>query len=388
MTVTTPLELARNSWDSNEYEAMQKVMATGQFTMGKEVKKFEEIFAQKFGSKYAVMCNSGSSANLLAVAALFYKKYRPVNPGEEAIVPAISWSTSYYPLQQYGLKLRFLDVELDTLNIDVSKLEKALTPKTRIVVAVNILGNPCALDAIRAFCDKHGLYLFEDNCESMGATLNSKACGTFGDIGTFSSFFSHHISTMEGGICTTENRELYDILVSLRSHGLSADTKIYEKSDFIEDGRFILPGYNVCPTELNGAIGIEQMKKLDRFIAVRRENGAFFQQLMQGDDRFIIQRENGKSSWFAFAVILNPKLKLDRKVFLKALKERGIEQRPIICGNFLRHHVIQYFDYETFGPIINADIAHDYGFYIGNHPVDIKPQLLVVREILDKIASP
>ena len=386
------LELASTSWGPEEYAAMHRVMETGQFTMGEEVRKFEEIFAKKFGVKYAVMCNSGSSANLLGVAALAFKKHRPLKAGDEVIVPAISWSTTYYPLHQYGLKLRFLDVELETLNMDVSKLEEALTPKTRMVVAVSILGNPCALDVMRTFCKKHNLYFLEDNCESMGATLNGKACGTFGDIGTFSSFFSHHISTMEGGICVTDDKELYDLLVCLRAHGwtrhLPADTKIYEKKedDFFEAYRFILPGYNFRPTELQGAIGTEQMKKLDRFVAIRRENAAFFQKLMQGDDRFIIQKENGKSSWFSFTIIPNPQLKLNRKKILKALKENQIQYRIITGGNFLRHDVIRYFDYDTVGPIVNANIAHDTGFFIGNHPIDIKPQLSMVREVLDKAA--
>ena len=165
-------ELASSSWGDEEIQAIQRVVASGRFTMGENVSRFEEAFAKKFGVKHALMVSSGSTANLVAIAALFYKKDRPLQRGDEVIVPSISWATTYYPLQQYGLKLRFLDVELDTLNMDVSQLEKALTPRTRMVVAVSILGNPCALDVLRKFCDQHGLYLFEDNCESMGAPLH------------------------------------------------------------------------------------------------------------------------------------------------------------------------------------------------------------------------
>ena len=385
-------ELASSSWGSEEIEAIQRVIASGMFTMGKHVRRFEERFARKFGVKHALMVSSGSTANLVGVGALFYAGKRPLKRGDEAIVPAISWSTTYYPLQQYGLRLRFVDVQLDTLNIDVSKLEEALTPRTRMVVAVSILGNPCALDVLRAFCDKHGLYLFEDNCESMGATLDGRQCGSFGDIGTFSSFFSHHISTMEGGVLTTDNTEIYHVAHSLRAHGwtrdLPPDTKIYKKrdDDFYEAYRFILPGYNARPLELSGAIGIEQLKKLDAMIETRRRNAQLFVKLMKDDRRFIIQRENGRSSWFAFTIILNPELELDRKKVMSALKKADIGYRIITGGCFLRHDVIKYFDYDSVGEIKNANTAHDRGFFVGNHPSDLRPQIARLREVLDEAA--
>lgn len=386
-------DLASTSWGTEEIDAMQRVIQTGLFTMGANVRKFEEDFAKKFGAKHALMVSSGSAANLVGVGALFFKKERPLQRGDEVIVPAISWSTTFYPLQQYGLRLRFVDVELDTLNMDVSKLEAALTPKTRMVMAVSILGNPAALDVMRAFCDKHGLYLFEDNCESMGATLNGQLTGTFGDIGTFSSFFSHHIATMEGGVVLTDNTELYQIAKSLRAHGwtrdLPADSDIYDKrdDDFYEAYRFILPGYNARPLELSGAIGMEQIKKLDGMIEVRRKNAALFTTLFKGDDRFIIQRENGKSSWFSFTVILNPKFDIDRKRVMQALKDADIGYRIITGGCFLRHDVIKYFDYDTVGPIVNANLAHDRGFFVGNHPQDLTPQITRFHEVLTRAAG-
>ena len=385
-------DLASSSWGSEEIEAMQRVIASGMFTMGENVRRFEEDFARKFGTKHALMVSSGSAANLVGVAALFHAGKRPLQRGDEVIVPAISWATTYYPLQQYGLRLKFLDVELDTLNIDVSKLEQALTPRTRMVVAVSILGNPAALDVLRAFCDRHGLILFEDNCESMGATLNGRQCGTFGDIGTFSTFFSHHISTMEGGVLVTDDTELYHVAKSMRAHGwtrdLPSDTKVFEKKqdDFFEAYRFILPGYNARPLELSGAIGVEQLKKLDRMVETRRANAKLFVDLMKGDERFIIQRENGRSSWFAFTVILNPRFPLDRKRIMAALKEADIGYRIITGGNFLRHDVIKYFDYECVGEMRNADLAHDRGFFVGNHPRDLRPQIERLRAVLDEAA--
>jgi len=385
-------DLASSTWGAEEIEAMQRVIASGMFTMGENVRAFEAAFARKFGVKHALMVGSGSAANLVGIGALFYALRRPLQRGDEVIVPAISWATTYYPLQQYGLRLRFVDVELDTLNFDASKLEAALTPRTRMVVAVSILGNPCALDAMRAFCDRHGLILFEDNCESMGATLGGRPCGTFGDIGTFSTFFSHHISTMEGGLLVTDDTDLYHVARSLRAHGwtrdLPAGSRVYEPrgDDFYEAYRFILPGYNARPLELAGAVGVEQLKKLDALVEARRKNAALFVRLMAGDERFIIQRENGRSSWFAFTVILNPALAIDRAKVMAALKEADIGYRIITGGNFLRHDVIRYFDYDTVGPIVNADIAHDRGFFVGNHPRDLRPQLERLREVLDRAA--
>jgi CDP-6-deoxy-D-xylo-4-hexulose-3-dehydrase len=385
-------DLAGSSWGDEEIQAVQRVIASGRFTMGENVNRFEEAFAKKFGIKHALMVSSGSTANLVGIASLFYKKNRPLQRGDEVIVPSISWATTYYPLQQYGLKLRFVDVELDTLNMDVAQLERALTLKTRMVVAVSILGNPCALDVIRNFCDQHGLYLFEDNCESMGAELNGKYCGTFGDIGTFSSFFSHHISTMEGGVLVTDDTELYHLARSMRAHGwtrdIPTDSPIYEKhdDDFYEAYRFILPGYNARPLELSGAIGVEQLKKLDAMVKIRRRNAEVFVELFKDDERFIIQRENGKSSWFSFTVILNPRLNIDRKKVMEAMKQEDIGYRIITGGNFLRHDVIRHFDYECVGEITNANIVHDRGFFVGNHPLDITPQVNCFYKVLDKAA--
>lgn len=261
-----------------------------------------------------------------------------------------------------------------------------------MIMAVSILGNPAALDVMRQLCDRHGLYLFEDNCESMGASLGGKLAGTFGDIGTFSTFFSHHISTMEGGVLVTNNTALYHVAKSMRAHGwtrdLPDDTQVYEKrdEDFFEAYRFILPGYNARPLELSGAIGLEQLKKLDPLIAARRRNAELFQKLFAGDTRFIIQRENGKSSWFCFTIILNPQAAIDRGKVMAALKRADIGYRIITGGNFLRHDVIRYFDHDRVGRIVNADIAHDRGFFVGNHPQDLRPQIERLREVLDAAA--
>jgi len=382
--------LSSNSWGEEEALVFQRILEKGRFTMGESVNKFEASFADKIGIQNATMVSSGSMANLVGLSALFYKKNNPLKRGDEVIVPSISWATTYYPLQQYGLKLKFLDVELDTLNMDVSRLEEALTSKTRMIVAVSILGNPCALKVLRDFCNRHGLYLFEDNCESMGATLDGKPCGTFGDIATFSTFFSHHISTMEGGIIVTKDEEIYHLAKSLRAHGWTRDipsgTSIYEEGDddLYEAYRFILPGYNARPLELSGALGVEQLKKFDSLLDIRRQNARIFVDLFANDERFIIQKENGSSSWFSFTIVLNPKISIKRSKVIHALRDAGIEFRIITGGCFLRHDVIRYFDYETVGDIINANIIHDRGFFVGNHPMNLKPQIKKLKDVLDR----
>ena len=385
--------LASSSWGPEELKAIQRVVDSGMFTMGENVKAFEREFAAYFGMKYGVMVNSGSSANLVAVASLFFKKDRPLQRGDEVIVPAISWSTTYHPLQQYGLRCKFIDVELDTLNIDVAKIEAAIGPKTRMILAVSILGNPAAVDTMRKIADKHGLYFMEDNCESMDAEVAGRKTGTFGHLNTYSTFFSHHISTMEGGVVLTDDLELYHLMLAIRNHGWTRDlpdgSPVFEKrdDDFFEAYRFILPGYNVRPIELSGAIGREQVKKLPELTAARRKNLAHFQKLFAGDERFIIQRENGKSSSFCFTIILNPKRHLERKRVMAALKQADIGYRIITGGCFLRHDVIKYYDYEIVGGIENANIAHDYGFFVGNAPVDLTPQIDTLRDVLDRACN-
>jgi CDP-6-deoxy-D-xylo-4-hexulose-3-dehydrase len=379
------------TWGPEELAAAKGVIDSGFTTMGTRVEAFQSEFAAYFGMPYGIMVNSGSSANLIATAALFYKRDRPLQRGDEVIVPAISWSTTYHPLQQYGLKLRFVDVELDSLNIDTAQLAAALTPKTRAIVAVSILGNPAALDVLRAFADQHGLYLIEDNCESMDAELGGRKTGTFGHLNTFSFFFSHHISTMEGGMILTDDVELFHLCRVLRAHGwtrdLPADSPIYtpKTTDHYEAYRFILPGYNVRPLEIQAAIGHEQLKKLPGFTAERRKNLVLFQSLFAGDRRFIIQRENGRSSSFSFTIILNPACDPDRSKVFAALKEADIAFRIITGGNFLRHDVLRHYDYEVVGGgTPNADCAHDYGLFVGNCPFDLTPQIHGLREVLDR----
>jgi CDP-6-deoxy-D-xylo-4-hexulose-3-dehydrase len=391
--VSTSYELAVSSWGAEEAEAVRRSFASGRTTMGESVAAFEREFAAYHGKRYAVMVNSGSSANLLAVASLCFRCERPLRRGDEVLVPAVAWGTTYHPLQQYGLKMRILDVERDTLNIDVSRLEAALTPRTRAVVVVNILGNPAALDVLRAFCDRHGLYLIEDNCESLDAELGGRKAGSFGDVGTFSLFFSHHISTGEGGLAVTDDEETCHLLRALRAHGwtrdLPADSPVFEPraDDFFEAYRFILPGYNVRPMEFQGAVGRVQLAKLPLFTQRRRDNMALFRDRFAGDSRFLIQRENGRSSSFAFTIVLNPNQPIDRRRALAALKAAGIGFRIITGGCILRHDVMRHYDFDTVGGLDNAMLAHDRGFFVGNAPVDLSRQIDSLYRVLDEACS-
>jgi len=372
--VTFKYPLATATWDQAELDAMQRVIASGMFTMGKEVQAFEKAFAQYIGSQYAVMSNSGSSANLLMVAALFFTKKNRLQPGDEVIVPAVSWSTTYYPLHQYGLRLRFVDIDLETLNYDLDELERSITDRTRLIMVVNLLGNPNDFDRIKKMLGSRDIRLIEDNCESMGAEFNGKKAGTFGVMGSFSSFFSHHISTMEGGLTVTDDEELYQIMLSLRAHGWTRNLPKFnhvcgEKSDdpFKESFRFVLPGYNLRPLELSGALGVEQVKKLPTLITERRKNGALLQAKMSDHPDLLIQREIGQSSWFGFSLVIRPGSKLTRDQLLTKLNAAGFECRPIVAGNFAKNEVMKYFDAEIFGELPNADHIDQNGLFVGNH---------------------
>tara|TARA_B100000482_G_C12614037_1_gene300502 strand:- start:460 stop:1626 length:1167 start_codon:yes stop_codon:yes gene_type:complete len=373
--------LATATWDQKEIDAMQEVISSGNFTMGEKVSLFERNFSNYIGSKNSVMVNSGSSANLLMIAALFYSKNPKIKlkRGDEVIVPAVSWSTTYYPLYQYGLKIKFVDIDIETLNYDLVQLESSISNKTRVVLAVNLLGNPNDFNFINSIIKNKNIILLEDNCESMGAIFNDKKTGTIGLMGTFSSFYSHHISTMEGGIIVTDDEELHQILISLRSHGWTRELPeknlvCEDKSDdyLKESFRFVLPGYNVRPLELEGAVGIEQIKKLPMIISERRKNAKLFVDILHNHPDLIIQKEIGKSSWFGFSIVIRPGSSLTRTQLVNKLTDLGFEFRPIVTGNFLKNDVVKYFDFEISNNLKNAEYIDKNGLFLGNHHYSIK----------------
>jgi len=354
--------------------------------MGSEVSQYEKVFAARFGSRYAVMSNSGSSANLLMMFALLYSA--KLHKGDEILVPAISWGTTYFPIEQCGFKTRLVDININTLNIDIEKFEAAITPKSKAFLAVNLLGNPNDFDKILNICQKHKLILLEDNCESMGATYRGKETGTFGLMGTFSTFYSHHLSTMEGGVTITDDEEMYHYLLSLRAHGwtrqLPQDSKLWTKSNdfFYESFRFIMPGFNLRPLEIEAAIGIEQLKKLDAFLEIRKRNAKYFIEMMEENEKFMIQKEIGQSSWFGFALVLKQQYTGQRDKYINALKEAGIEVRPIVTGNFAKQPAYAYMNASIGGDLCNADYVHDNGFFVGNHSISMKSEIMLLRDTL------
>lgn len=337
--------LVSSTWGEEERWAAIEVIQSGNYTMGAKVSAFEKRFAEYVGTKYAVMVNSGSSANLLMVAA-YTLRYGP----GVVFCPAVGWSTSFSPFQQYGWKVIFLDINRETLNFEPVHLWKAVEKyDDPVILAVNLLGNP---NDFYAFPRK--AHVLEDNCESLGAEYQGRKTGSIGLMGTHSFFFAHHICTMEGGAITTNDELFYETLLCLRSHGWTRHLPPQNAHKVTPSPfEFIYPGYNVRPGEINGAVGLKQLDKLDKLIEVRRDNAARFP--------LKTQREIGKSSWYSFAVFGEDVERV----------KKTCETRPIVTGNFVRSPSLKHYDYEVFETLDNANYIHDHGCYIGNHGTHI-----------------
>lgn len=382
--------LASTTWDSQEYDALQRVIKTGNFTMGAEVRAFEEAFASHIGSKYAVMTNSGSSANLAMMAAAKYVQGSDLQDGDSVIVPAVSWSTTYYPVHQLGLTLSLVDIDRETLNIDIQKVREAITPRTKAILTVNLLGNPSDLIALQQIAKENNLLLFEDNCESLGAKVDGKQAGTFGFAGTYSSFFSHHISTMEGGITVTDDLAFYQTMKSIRAHGWTRDLPVenfvHNKSGDEWDDlfRFVLPGYNLRPLELEGALGQSQIRKLEGFIFHRRANANILLKEASRFPNIKLQKENGESSWFGFSLLLDGPLSGKRSLLVQALNKAEIQSRPIVAGNFALNPVMKHLRHNPIPALPNADDIHQNGLFVGNHHFPMDKQIERLADVLEK----
>lgn len=382
--------LANSTWDQEEFASIDRVVKSGKFTMGFEVQKYEEEFASHVGARYSVMSNSGSSANLLMLAGIKYCEDYDIEEGDSVIVPAVSWSTTYFPIHQLGFTLSFVDIELDTLNIDLSSVLNAINNNTKAILAVNLLGNPANLIALKQIAHDNNLILIEDNCESMGAKLNNQFTGTFGAAGSYSSFFSHHISTMEGGMTTTDNLSLYETMKSLRAHGwlrdLPTSNTVHNKSgnEWEDSYKFVLPGYNLRPLEIEGAIGRSQIQKLSNFVYFRRENANYLNNLKHRFPDIKIQTENGESSWFGFSLVLGKALEGKRSLLIAELNKSGIESRPIVAGNFALNPVMKHLRHDPLPNLTNSTYIHNNGLFVGNHHYNIFRQLDVLVNILEK----
>jgi len=359
-----------------EIIAFTECMLITRITMGPKVKTFEREYADKFGWNHGVMVNSGSSANLLALAALTNTECEDgLRPGDEVIVPALSWSTTVWPLIQMGLIPVVVDIDPATLNIDPAQIEAAIGPKTRGVMIVPVYGNPCDMDPIVEICKRHNLVLIEDCCESMGATYDGVPVGKFGRVGTFSFYFSHHITTLEGGICVSDDFEFTELMRILRAHGWIREVE--DRQRWIDrypeiDPKFLFVnvGYNLRATDPQGAMGSIQLPKLDGFIDRRREISARYRAgLEQYSDMIAFQDETpkGMHTWFGFPIILREAAKFIVSDITDVLNAAGIETRPIICGNIARQPALMERPHRTVGNLSHSSHVMENGFSIGNH---------------------
>ncbi|WP_440634204.1 DegT/DnrJ/EryC1/StrS family aminotransferase [Candidatus Pelagibacter sp. HIMB1746] len=380
--------LLENAFTKHDLNEGVKVLKSRQLTMGKITKNFEKIFAKRIGSKYALMVNSGSSANLLMLSAIvnpLYKKKLKFN--DEVLIPAICWSTSLWPIVQLGLKPVFVDVDVDTLNISIKDLKNKITKNTKAIMCVHVLGISSDMNEIKKICKKKNIIILEDTCESLGANFNKLSLGTIGEFGTYSFYYSHQITSGEGGMIVCNNLENYNILKSLRSHGWSRDTIFHKKykkkyKNLNEKFLFINSGYNLRPTEVQAAIGLSQFKKLRYFKNIRNSNRnkiiSYLKKSNKWDNQFQFVEINNKiePSWFGFALLINKEFLKNKNYFLKFLDQKKIETRPILSGNFLNQPAAKLYNFNKNKKFPNADEIEKRGFFIGLHTKKINSKTL------------
>ena len=370
--------LIANTYDSDEILSAISVLLSDKVTMGKYVNQFETEFAKCMGCKYAVMVNSGSSANLLAFSVLTNMLIEGhIEPGSEILIPAVCWSTTYSPIIQLGLKPVFVDSEKSTLNIDLDDMERKITSKTKGVILVHVMGNCTDMDRFMEITERHGLEVIEDTCEALGSKFDNKFLGTFGRFGTFSFYYSHHITTFEGGMVTCNTEEDYNLLLCLRAHGwtrqLTNKKELEEKYSDI-DSRFLFVnyGYNFRPTEIQGTIGLIQLKKLEEKNGNRKFNYDLIKQEIKKVDNFknlglCDEDSTGLKdpAWFSMPIfLLNDTITVsDYKIHLN---DNGVDNRPVISGNMVRQPVVQMISPELEPENYpGAELIHHNGFLIG-----------------------
>ena len=385
------IPLNKNTIGKAEKNALIKVFDSGYMTMGKVTKKFEAAFSDYLGVKHAIYVNSGSSANLLAFSAIqdndkfrqTKHKQKFLKKGDEIIVPAVTWSTTIWPIAQTGATSVFVDSDPKTLQMNVADIKKAITSKTKAICIVHVLGNSGYIEEVKKICTKKNIWLIEDTCESLGVKNNNKYLGTFGDIGTYSFYFSHHITTVEGGMIVTNDDYLANKIRSLRSHGWTRDmddASVYEKKFPEIDPRFLFVnvGYNLRSTDMNAAIGLVQLKKLKKYNESRHLIGKTwnkaFAHLKKKGLFFPMEITKGtKASWFGFPVICKTQ---DMRDKLRVhLEKNGIETRPIICGNMTKQPGIKNIKYRISGKLKGADEIMDTGIFWGSSPGMTKSEI-------------
>ena len=387
--------LIENPFSDEDINKAIKVIKSKQLTLSKNTFKFEKNFTNKINTKFSLMVNSGSSANLLAFQCLInpYRKKRLLS-NSEVIIPSLCWSTSLWPIIQSNLKPVFVDINKDTLNIDIEDLEKKITNKTKAIMLVHVLGNCCDMDRLMKIKKKYNLVLIEDTCESLGTKYNDKYLGTFGEFSSFSFYTSHQISAGEGGMICCKDKKDYEIIKSLRSHGWSRGTSFenkYKNSKTLNK-KFIFfnSGFNLRPTEVSAAIGFNQFKRLEKMKKSRNLNrkkiiNAFKNsKILNKSINFFQPNKKVKPSWFGLPIRFNSKTKLN-EVLLK-LEQSGIETRPIISGNFTKQPAAKIYKLVNNIKFKNTDEIYNSSFFIGLPTKPIKKKKIeILIKIFEKI---
>lgn len=392
------LPLTADTFGEAEIGAAIQALVEGPYTQGPRVAAFEERFAREHGAAGAVFCNSGSSANLLAMSVLA----RPgaggappiIAPGDEVIVPAVTWSTTVWPIAQIGAIPVLADVTEETLNVTAETIERGLSPLTRAVVLVHLLGNPAPVRAIADLCAARGLTLVEDACEALDARAEGRPVGTFGRFGTFSFYFSHHISTIEGGMVLYRDAADGERLRVQRAHGWTRQMPEPRRRE-IEvahpdiDPRFLFvdTGYNLRATEIQAAIGLVQLERRAAFLERRRAVAAAWSEAVAAhSELFAPVRFEPGASFFAWPLVPRAGGAAERAALVRFLEDRGIETRPLVAGNLARQPALGAVKHRVAGPLTGADRLHERAIYVGIHPGLSDAQIALLPEALDAFA--
>lgn len=383
-----PIKLAQDTIEHQELEQLSKwILSKAQLTKGPLTIEFEKKFSDYTGCKHSVFVNSGSSANLLMAYALMSGNYLK---NKKVIVPAISWITTLSPFIQLGFEPLLCDADKDNLGLDLEHFETLCRKESpALVILVHVLGHPNKMDEIKQICDKYNVLMIEDACEALGSEYKGKKTGNLGLAGSFSFYYGHHISTIEGGIVTTNDNKLYNIMLSIRSHGWARDVEEQYKQEWsqgydIDEIRsfytFYYPGYNLRSTDLSAFLGLSQLDKMEA-IAQHREKVFQWYKNHLGNDFWCQSSEANKLSAFAYGLFIENRM----EVFTH-LKKNQIETRPLICGSMGR----QPFWIKSYGMLNlkNADIVHDYGIYLPIHFNIQERQVAYICEKLKEIAKP
>jgi len=388
--------LTESVLESRDINSAIKVLKSKKITMGPKTKQIEAYFQNKIVKTNSLMVNSGSSANLLIFQCLINPMVKKLKPGDEVLIPAICWSTSLWPIIQSGLKVKFVDIDLSTLNIDLNDLKKKISKKTKALMLVHALGNCTDMTKLMNICKKNKIILIEDTCEALGSTYKNKPLGTFGDFSSFSFYYSHHITSGEGGMVCTKNKKYLEIIKSLRSHGwsrgLSNNKSLSNKYKHIDKNWiFINSGFNVRTTDINAAIGLEQLKRIKKILSIRKYNFLKIKNSLLGNKKYNNQftilndQKDSNAAWFGIPIILNSNDKKYKQYVMKNLQNKGIMSRPIISGNFAKQPSIKLYKIKINYNLPNADLIDKKAFFLGLHNIKITKSKL--KFLTDNIYS-